>query len=158
MQGLKTIYARNCVVKRIDKPTAAAFMAAAHRLGDTGCRYRYGLFVSRSTGAAETEVESGTLVAAAEFSNARRWIKDGRKISSYEWIRYASLPGVRVVGGMSKLLKAFVDEVKPDDIMSYCDEKAEDGGNAYLQLGFELEDRIERESFTNLKFRKRFSY
>lgn len=158
MQGLETIFARNCVVKRIDKPTAAAFMAAAHRLGDTGCRYRYGLYVSRSTGASETELEAGTLVAVAEFSNARRWLKEGRKISSYEWIRYASLPGVRVTGGMSKLLNAFVEEVSPDDVMSYCDASAEDGGNAYIQLGFELEDRIERESFTNLKFRKKFTY
>ena len=83
----------------------------------TGGRYRYGLFVERSTGAAEASLPAGSLVAVAVFSNARRWVKDGRRVSSYEWIRYASLPGIRVVGGMGKLLQAFIDEVQPDDVI-----------------------------------------
>lgn len=158
MDGLASIFARNCKVCRIDKPTAAAFLAAAHRLGDTTCRYRFGLFTRRSTGATEPTFPEGTLVAVAEFSNARKWIKEGKEVRSYEWIRYASLPGTRVVGGMSKLLKAFVDEVKPDDVMSYCDASAEDGGEAYEKMGFTLEGKVERPGFTNLKFRKKFTY
>ena len=63
----------------------------------------------------------GTLIAVATFSNARKWIKDGKEIRSYEWTRYASEPELRVSGGMGKLLKAFIKEVQPDDIMSYAD-------------------------------------
>lgn len=153
MDGLSAVYARNCSVRRIDGRTASDFLAANHRLGYTGCRYRYGLFVERSTGAAETELEAGTLVAVAVFSNARRWQKGDRRISSYEWIRYASLAGTRVVGGMGKLLQTFIDEIRPDDVMSYADADYPDGGEAYVKLGFEYEGLVERSGFRNLKFR-----
>ena len=104
MDNLSGVFARNCSVRRIDKAASDSFLNAYHRLGATGGRYRYGLFVERSTGAAEASLTAGSLVAVAVFSNARRWVKDGRRVSSYEWIRYASLPGIRVVGGMGKLL------------------------------------------------------
>ncbi|MBR2065040.1 MAG: hypothetical protein IJ971_10145 [Bacteroidales bacterium] len=80
----------------------------------------------------------GNLIAVATFSNARRWIKDGKEISSYEWTRYASLPGMRVSGGMGKLLKAFINDVHPDDIMSYADLEWSEG-SVYKALGFRAE-------------------
>ena len=153
MDGLSTVYARNCQVSRIDKPTAEAFLASSHRLGATGGRYRYGLFVRRSTGAKELALPEGTLVAVGVFSNARRWTKGDKRLSSYEWIRYASLPGLRVVGGMSKLLKTFIEEVQPDDIMSYADVDYPDAGKVYLKLGFYSEAKVERGGRTNIKFR-----
>lgn len=153
MEGTPGIFARNCSVRRIDKLTAAAFLNANHRLGVTGGRYRYGLFVRRTTGVSELKIPAETLVAVAIFSNARRWDKGGRRISSYEWIRYASLEGLRVVGGMSKLLNAFIDEVSPDDIMSYADADYPDGGDVYTKLGFVEEARVEREGYTDIKYR-----
>ena len=74
----------------------------------------------------------------ATFSNARKWIKDGKEIRSYEWTRYASLPDMRVSGGMGKLLKAFIKDVRPDDIMSYADLEWSEG-NVYKALGFNKE-------------------
>lgn len=153
MEGTPGIFARNCSVRRIDKLTAADFLNANHRLGVTGGRYRYGLFVRRTTGTSEYQIPADTLVAVAIFSNARRWDKGGRRISSYEWIRYASLESLRVVGGMSKLLNAFIDEVGPDDIMSYADADYPDGGEVYAKLGFVEEARIEREGYTDIKYR-----
>lgn len=153
MDNLSGIFARNCTVRRIDKTAADAFLNANHRLGATGGRYRYGLFVQRSTGAAETSLPAGSLVAVAVFSNARRWLKDGRRISSYEWIRYASLPGIRVTGGMGKLLQAFMDEVHPDDVMSYADADYPDGGEVYARLGFVAEGMVERAGHRNIKYR-----
>lgn len=153
MDNLANIFARNCSVRRIDKTSAGAFLNANHRLGDTSCRYRYGLFVERSTGKGELSLAPGALVAVSEFSNARRWLKEGKKISSYEWIRYASLAGVRVVGGMGKMLKAFIEEVHPDDIMTYADISWPDGGRAYERLGFSDEGLVERPGFTCRKFR-----
>lgn len=153
MDNLSGIFARNCSVRRIDKAAADAFLQAYHRLGATGGRYRYGLFVERSTGASEAALPQGSLVAVAVFSNARRWNKDGRRVSSYEWIRYASLPGIRVVGGMGKLLGAFIDEVKPDDVMSYADSDYPDGGEVYARLGFVAEGTVERAGHRNVKYR-----
>lgn len=153
MDNLQNIFARNCSVRRIDKPVAAEFIQRYHRLGETTCRYRYGLFVERSTGCGELELPQGTLVAVSEFSNARRWQKGDRRISSYEWVRYASIDGIRIVGGMGKMLQAFVDDVHPDDVMSYADISWPDGGDAYRTLGFTEEGTVERPGFTCRKFR-----
>lgn len=157
MDNLSGIFARNCTVRRIDKVLADSFLDANHRLGATGGRYRYGLFVRRSTGASEISCEEGSLVAVAVFSNARRWTKGDVRVSSYEWIRYASLPGTRVVGGMGKLLKAFVDDVHPDDIMSYADADYPDGGETYSILGFVAEGVVERGGHRSIKYRLRLN-
>lgn len=153
MDNLSNIYARNCIVRRIDRPAAAAFLDASHRLGAAYCRYCYGLFVDRTTGAGEMRLPAGTLVAVAAFSGARRWMKGDRKISSYEWVRYASLPGLRVVGGMGKTLAAFIDEFHPDDVMSYADADSPDGGDAYRVLGFVEEGMVCGDGFRSIKYR-----
>lgn len=139
------IYARNCEVRRIDRKTAADFLAANHSYGDAACRHRYGLFLKRHTGhVAAGGIETikypkETLVAVATFSNARKWRKADKIIRSYEWTRYASLPGVRLSGGMGRLLKAFIKDVQPDDIMTYADLEWSEG-KVYEKLGFNLED------------------
>lgn len=91
------------------------------------------------------------LVAVATFSNARRWEKQGRTVCSYEWVRYASLSDTRVIGGMGKLLGAFIAERHPDDIMTYAISTAVPGrpqrsgsdseGNVFRKLGFTEESR-----------------
>ncbi len=134
------VYARNCEVRRIDKSEAATFLNDNHSYGDAACRFRYGLFLKRHTGHIATYGEAsgyepGTLVATATFSNARKWIKGDKTIRSYEWTRYASIPKVRVNGGMGKLLNAFIKDIQPDDIMSYADLEWSEG-KVYEQLGF----------------------
>lgn len=140
------MYARNCEVRKIDKETAAAFLRENHSYGDAACRYRYGLYLKRYTGRNRATAccanwtEPGSLVAVATFSNARKWVKGEQTIRSYEWTRYASLPGVRISGGMGKVLKAFIQDLHPDDIMSYADLEWSEGA-VYEQLGFVLEGR-----------------
>ncbi len=120
-----SVFARNCEVRRIEKTDAVNFLTANHSYGYAACRYHYGLF----------DRKDGTLIAVATFSNARKWIKGSREIRSYEWTRYASLPGMRISGGMGKLLKTFIKEVNPDDIMSYADLEWSEG-EVYKALGF----------------------
>lgn len=147
------VYARNCEIRKIDKATAAEFLAANHSYGDSSNRYRYGLFLKRHTGHIASEGDeiwkypTGTLVAVATFSNARKWVKGDRTVRSYEWIRYASLPGLRISGGMGKLLKSFIEDVQPDDIMSYADLEWSEG-TVYEQLGFALEGQKEPVMFS----------
>ena len=69
-----------------------------------------------------------------------RMTEEDRTIRSYEWIRYASLPVLRISGGMGKILKTFIEEVQPDDIMSYADLEWSEG-TVYEQLGFTLEGK-----------------
>ncbi len=147
----RTVFARNCDVRKIDKSTADRFLDANHVYGSASCRDCYGLFRRRATGAAERCGVAGELVAVATFSNARRWEKQGRTVSSYEWVRYASLRDTRVVGGMGKLLKAFIADRHPDDVMTYAISTAvsgrpvregmESSGNVFRKLGFVEESR-----------------
>lgn len=165
MEVFSQAYARNCEVRRIDKETAQRFLNDNHSYGYAACKYRYGLFLKRHTGHIAREIEEerflgcarndngsdrgdivGTLIAVATFSNARRWIKDGKEIRSYEWTRYASVPEMRVSGGMGKLLKAFIKEVQPDDIMSYADLEWSEG-KVYEALGFSEEQPKDPVSF-----------
>ena len=95
----------------------------------------------------------GTMVAVAGFSAPRIWRKGEREVRSCEWIRYASLEGVGVDGGMGKLLKAFIDDVRPDDVMSYADASWSVGG-VYRKLGFtEEEPKVFPDGSKSLKFR-----
>ena len=165
MEVFSQAYARNCEVRRIDKETAQRFLNDNHSYGYAACKYRYGLFLKRHTVHIAREIEEerflgcarndnrsdrgdivGTLIAVATFSNARKWIKDGKEIRSYEWTRYASVPELRVSGGMGKLLKAFIKEVQPDDIMSYADLEWSEG-KVYEALGFSEEQPKDPVSF-----------
>ena len=154
MDGLVNVYARNCELRRITRPRAAAFLDANHRLGSTGGRYHYGLFVRRTTGRREIALPAGEMVAVSSFSGPRLLSKpDGGRSRSCEWIRYASLKGVRVVGGMSRMLSRFVEDVSPDDVMTYADLSWPDGGEVYRKLGFKAEKIVERPAFRCLKYR-----
>ena len=149
---LKTVYARNCEVRRIDKAAAREFMDRCHRMGFTSGRYHYALFVKRRTGESEAGLEAGTMVAAASFSQARKWVKNGREVRSYEWVRYCSLPEVRVVGGMGKILDEFISCVRPDDVMTYSDPLWSDG-DAYKALGFVPEGEKDFGEYKSVKLR-----
>ena len=157
LETFSQAYARNCEVRRIEKAEAQEFLNKHHSYGDAACKYRYGLFLKRHTGHIAEEIrsldcaqeekgcimlEEKRLIAVATFSNARRWIKEGQEIRSYEWTRYASLPDLRVSGGMGKMLKAFIKDVQPDDIMSYADLEWSEG-DVYERLGFTAEARKE---------------
>ena len=158
------VFARNCEVRRIGRPEANSFLGKSHSYGGASCRYCYGLYVRRYTGSSAEEARDkvktrslypeGALVAVAEFSNARKWVKGDKTIRSYEWIRYASMPDLRISGGMGKILQKFIEDIRPDDIMSYADMEWSDG-SVYRQLGFTKEGtkspvlfRIDRNSWT----------
>ncbi|MCQ2184988.1 MAG: hypothetical protein MJY62_06225 [Bacteroidales bacterium] len=126
----RSIFARNCEVRRIDASTCAAFMDANHGYGHATSRYHYGIF------------HKGALVGAAQFSSARTWTKGEKKIRSCEWVRYASLADSRISGGMGKVLRKFIEEIHPDDIMSYADLEWSDG-RTYEKLGFTAEGTTE---------------
>jgi len=143
--NLQSVYARKCEVQRIDKASAQQFLDSNHRMGYCSCRYRYALTLD------------GEILAVATFSQARNILTESGTKRSYEWIRYASKQGYRVLGGMGKLLQYFIDSVHPDDVMTYVD-AAYSEGDAYRELGFEKEGLVSKPLFTCIKFRKKISY
>lgn len=121
-----SIFARNCKVKKIDKSSAGAFLDANHLLGKVNAKFFYAL----------TDKNEIT-VAVAAFSAPRPMKRGEEVLNSYEWVRYASLSGMRIAGGMGKLLEHFIRTHSPQEIMSYADKEWSDG-DAYKKLGFEL--------------------
>ena len=122
-----TIFARNCEVQAVDNDTVKQFLNRYHSYGYARAKYKYVLKYK------------GEVVAAALFSAPRLFEReiDGiqYKLQSYEWVRYASKDDVRVVGGMGKLMNAFIKEHSPQEIMSYSDREWSNG-DVYRRLGF----------------------
>ncbi|MDD2293709.1 MAG: hypothetical protein PHD07_05820 [Bacteroidales bacterium] len=123
-----SIFARKCVIEKISGVECNSFMERYHNYGKARCKYSYALRYK------------GQTVAAASFSTSRPMprVINGENIvlNSYEWVRYASLPDTRVVGGMGRLLQAFINDIHPDEVMSYCDKEWSEG-EAYIRLGFQ---------------------
>lgn len=158
----ETIPARLTQVQRIDKPTMDKFLINNHLQSKVNAKLKYGLFLpSRYFRVIQNEKvlqeninKEAFLVAVASFSNAKKIIRDGQEFRSYELIRFANYKGFTVVGGLNKLLKMFIDEHAPDDIMTYADADWSDGTN-YEKIGFErieltppLTFELDNETFT----------
>lgn len=135
MSLLKSIYARNCTVKSIDVSECGDFLEKNHSLGSTGAKFCYALVLERPD---KSGLKQGTVVAVSTFGGEKKWKKNVGVIRSYEWIRFASIKDYRVVGGLSKVLKKFISDNAPDDIMTYVDAFTSDG-KSYIKLGFEVE-------------------
>ncbi len=158
----ETIPARLTQVQRIDKPTLDKFLINNHLQSKVNAKLKYGLFLpSRYFRVIQNEKvlqenisKEAFLVAVASFSNAKKIIREGQEFRSYELIRFANHKGFTVVGGLNKLLKMFIDEHAPDDIMTYADADWSDGSN-YEKIGFErieltppLTFELDNEDFT----------
>ena len=109
------------------------------------------------------------IVAAATFSKPiitnrlTDSLPQPQQFLSFEWTRYTSLPDITVVGGMGKILNAFIEKLRetkqslPIEIMSYSDNEW-GNGNAYKKLGFkEIEGLKPTPHFVNPKTWERYS-
>lgn len=129
-----SLFARKCNI--LSGPEiaqqVAEFLDKYHAYGNAQCKHRYAL------------IYDGAIVAVATFSKPRPMPReDGRTYLSFEWVRYASTPGCRVVGGMGKLMNAFLKDAvamgdaagMPVEVMSYSDNEWS-VGDVYVKLGF----------------------
>ena len=160
----KSVFARKCRVVRLqsqkEKELARAFLEENHSLGWCGCKACYALVLAK--GGMQGD---GVIVAVASFSSGlavkrcpgkdlfvdvgpdSELQRDGIPFESYQWLRYASVAGVRVAGGMGRLLKAFIKDMQAAlsqndgtgscgiEVMSYSDNEWS-CGNVYRELGF----------------------
>ena len=120
----KTIFARNCEVKKIDKNTAEEFLNTYHLMNSTNSSLNYGLF------------NKDELIAVASFSAGRKMNRLPEDKRSFELIRFCSKSGITVTGGLSKLMKHFCREKNNvGDIMTYVD-KQFSNGDSFIKAGF----------------------
>lgn len=120
------IYARNTVVARIDKRVAVEFQQEHHLQDALPGKYRYGLFYQ------------GDLVSVAVFGGARIMRKEGPDHRSFELLRFCHKADTLVVGGLSKLVKAFVKDFNPQDIMTYSDKDWSQEDSSLSAIGFKI--------------------
>lgn len=116
------LMARKCQVSMVPHTEAKAFFEKYHPQGGDGSGTHYGIYWKTK------------LVACMRFSLGSN---DRGNTKTRDWTlsRYATR--VNVLGGASKLFKAFVKEQDPDLIKSFSDNRYFSGG-MYEQLGFEL--------------------
>jgi len=148
------IPARLTQARRIDKPTAMAFLEQNHLQVATTSKYKYGLWLPQRYFrvlpadflTAQLPNLTELLVAVATFSHPRNIPRNGQLFRSYELVRFANRLNCTVVGGLDKLLKAFVTDHQPDDVMTYADRDWSDG-RSYERLGFERLGQTEPQQF-----------
>lgn len=116
--GQKRLYARKCRVSEISPKESSAFLDENHLQGRDNSPVRYGLH------------HGGELVAVMTFCKPRF-----SKAYDWEMARFATKSGLRVVGGASKLLRAF-ESTHSGAVVSYADRRYSDG-RLYERLGFE---------------------
>ena len=116
--------ARKCSVEVLEPGIAREFLTAHHIQGAGTASAYYGLRFD------------GALVAVASFGKARSGAMTGaQQPDQWEVIRYASIGRVR--GGFTRLLKRFIADFAPKEIISYCDLRYGDG-RLYQAAGFNL--------------------
>ena len=119
----QSIYARKCKLQRVSQEIADKFTAQNHLQGK--CRGQvcnYGLFYQDE------------LVQVMTFGKPRY-----NKKYDMELLRLCSKIGVRVVGGASRLFRAFVQNNPGVSVISYCN-LAKFTGDVYEQIGMTLDN------------------
>lgn len=117
------IHGRSTEARRIDKQQAEAFLNANHLQGATGAYYKFGLFHRED------------LVAVITFSKSRVMTDGVVPYRSYECERFAVKNGYAVTGGLSKLMRCFMEECHPAHLMTYIDRDWSEGAG-YRAIGF----------------------
>jgi hypothetical protein len=128
---IRRIFARKTMARRIHSSIAMEFLDEHHLWGATKAKHNYGLFVEGGSNDSNDE----ELVAVATFSAKRKIVRLGKPHRSHELLRFCSRRDSNVVGGISKLIKAFVREKAPDDIITVVDRDWGDG-SGWHPLGF----------------------
>jgi len=116
------LYARNCVIKLIDKEECKKFLTENHLQGNDKSFLKIGLY------------HDDVLVSVMTFCKSRY-----NKNYEYEMSRYCNKLNTNVVGGSKKLFSYFLKTYKPKTVISYSDRRYF-SGNVYLGLNFNFID------------------
>lgn len=121
------VYARNCYVDEISASTARDFLDGNHLQGSLSAPIRLGLY----------HKQTHELLSVMTFGKLRKSMGTNTVSPDgvFELSRFCTLIGTNVIGGASKLFKAFIRDYQPDQVISFSDE-AHTRGGLYETLGF----------------------
>lgn len=136
-----TLAGRLTNAQKIERSTANDFIDKWHVNGSVNSVSQFGLYLPKRRfgylpdSFQPDDDDEAMLVAVATFGRVRKmsFIKEG--YLSGELVRFVSIGGLNIVGGLSKLLSAFEKEHPVDDIMTYADLDWSNGNN-YAKVGF----------------------
>lgn len=112
------IYARKCRVEEISSKESSAFIDYHHIQGNVKSSVHLAL------------IYKNQIVAVMTFRKPRF-----NKKVQWEIIRFCTIYNTNIIGGASKLFKAFVNKYQPNSVISYADRRWGEG-KVYLKLGF----------------------
>lgn len=121
------LYARNCEVRKIENKEAFDFLEKYHKQGAINSKVCYGLFYENE------------LVQVETFGLPRIERQNGTIWHDWELYRECSKEDYYILGGKSKLLKAFEKDIKPLSLLSYCNTTEGFDGHSYKDCGFHLD-------------------
>lgn len=121
----RRVFARDCIVREASPREEKDMLLSCHLQGS--CRSKVKLCLEKD----------GEILALMTFGSRRRALGAKKREGSWEMLRFCCKTGVCVVGGASRLLKAFERKVKPAETVSYADRRWSDG-KLYRALGFKL--------------------
>jgi hypothetical protein len=137
----KTVYARSCEIRKVDKKTAEDFLEYYHLFGSTQSAINLGLY------------SQDELLALTSFSKGRKMNRLHQDQRSFELIRFCCKSGITVTGGLTRLVKNFCAEKKAGDVMTYVDRQLSEG-KSFINAGFKKHSEagpnyflIDRKSF-----------
>ncbi len=143
----KNIFARKCEVRHIKaRELINTFLKENHPYGAVRAKYNYALFYNDQMIAVATFSAPRPLPRRIDnpyinIPKEQHELYDIIFVHSFEWLRFATLPDIRVVGGMGKLLSAFISHIKENgilhnyEVMTYSDNEWS-SGKGYIKLGF----------------------
>jgi hypothetical protein len=117
------IYARKCEIKEIDFKIVNEFLNKNHIQKTVKSKVNIGLY------------HNNELVSLMTFGSMRKIMGGVSNKDYYELLRFCNKLDTSVVGGASKLLKYFIKNYNPEQIISYADRRWSNGG-LYVSLGF----------------------
>lgn len=136
-----SIFARDLRVIDINKEVASQFLEKEHLLGKVQAKRFMGLVVPTHRQfrniSSEYLVGDQKLVGVAAFAKTMVMKETELKGQlSGELIRFCSIMGTRIVGGLSKVIQYYQQDEKVDNIMTYIDLEW-NRGQGYQSIGFQ---------------------
>lgn len=117
------IFARKCIIKNVPTHDKTLFLDNNHVQGRSNSSVNLGLYYNDE------------LVALMTFGKPRINMGGDTSDGSWELVRFCNKLNTNVIGGASKLFKAFIKQYSPKKVVSYSDKRWATG-NMYDKLGF----------------------
>jgi hypothetical protein len=117
------IYARKCEIREVKSSESKLFLNDNHIQGNVNSKIKLGLYYNDE------------LVSLMTFGSLRKNLNQSSIDNVYELLRFCNKLNCSVIGGADKLLKHFIKEYNPKEIISYADRRWSQG-DLYSNLGF----------------------